>query len=369
RWNCERIASWLNNSSLLRIASVVASASSVHRDDVPFWRLAPSRNYTVASAYKLLTVGSGTDHYSKLWKNIWRWEGPQRIRFFLWRFAGESLLTNEARYRKSLCDTPSCPHCESGAESTLHVSRDCVLAKQIWSRLVPIDAQPEFFTLDLLDWLWQNLSYPYYQHWSTTFATSCWLLWSWRNNELFESDFNCPTLACRTILQTARSFREGWALVEKVIGTTSKRWVNISWIRPPEDFFKLNTDGSSRGNPGAAEASGLLRDADGRWIVGFSQNIGIAIVTMAELWGVLTGTEMAWKTLRGRILDLCSRDWEVRMQHTYREGNSCADKLANMAVEYPLGTNIIHSVPNGVFQLLLGDIVGATMPRLIPVSL
>ncbi|PKI63024.1 hypothetical protein CRG98_016663 [Punica granatum] len=167
----------------------------------------------------------------------------------------------------SLCNTLSCPHCESGAESTLHVLRDCPLAKQVWSRLVPIDAQPEFFTIDLLDWL------------------CCWLLWTWGNNELFESDFSRPPSACRTILHIARSFREDWALVEKAIGTTSKRWVDISWTRPPEDFFKLNADSSLRGNLGATGVGGLLCDVDGRWIVGFAQNIGIAMVTMVELWG------------------------------------------------------------------------------------
>ncbi|PKI45767.1 hypothetical protein CRG98_033774 [Punica granatum] len=265
RWDWEQIAPRLNNSSLLRIASVVAPASGAYGDKVSFWRLAPSGNYTVASAYKLLTEGSGTDYFSKLWKNIWRWEGPQRIR--------------------SLCDTLSCPHCESGAESTLHVLRDCALAKQVWSRFVPIDAQPDFFTMDLLDWLWQNLSYPHHQHWSTTFATSCRLLWTWRNKELSELDFSRPTSACRTILQIAQSFREGWALVEKVIGTTSKRWVDISWIQLLEDFFKLNTDGYSRGNPGAAGAGGLIRDVDGSWIVRFAQNVGIAMVAVAELWG------------------------------------------------------------------------------------
>ncbi|PKI54066.1 hypothetical protein CRG98_025560 [Punica granatum] len=226
RWDWERIAPRLDNSSLLRIASVMAPTSGAQGNDIPFWRLALSGNYTVASAYEHLIEGSGTDHFSKLWKNIWRWEGPQRIRFFLWCTARESLLTNEARYRRSLCDTPSCPYRESGAESALHVLRDCALAKQVWSRLVPIDAQPEFFTLDLLDWLWQNLFYPHHQH---------------------------------------------------------------RWIRPPEDFFKFNTDGSSRGNLGAVGAGGLLRDVDGRWIVGFAQNIGIATVTMAELWGYSRG--------------------------------------------------------------------------------
>ncbi|PKI66402.1 hypothetical protein CRG98_013204 [Punica granatum] len=75
------------------------------------------------------------------------------------------------------------------------------------------------------------------------------------------------------------------SVVAPTPGTISKRWVDISWIRSPEDFFELNTYDSSRGNPEAAGAGGLFRDVDVRWIVGFAQNIGIAMVSMAELLG------------------------------------------------------------------------------------
>ncbi|PKI53686.1 hypothetical protein CRG98_025927 [Punica granatum] len=113
-------------------------------------------------------------------------------------------------------------------------------------------------------------------------------------------------------------------------------------------------------------ASSVMQMASGSW------DLPKTLASLRSPWRSFggDGPTTPWlQTLRGRILDLCSRDWEVRMQHTYQEGNSCADKLANMAVEYPPDTHIIHSVPNGVFRLLLGDIVWATMPHFIPVSL
>ena len=44
--------------------------------------------------------------------------------------------------------------------------------------------------------------------------------------------------------------------------------VQVRWIRPPIDWFKLNSDGASIGNPGKAGGGGLIRDHQGKWIKG-----------------------------------------------------------------------------------------------------
>lgn len=53
--------------------------------------------------------------------------------------------------------------------------------------------------------------------------------------------------------------------------------------------MKLNTDGSSLGNPRLVGGGGVIRDWTGRWIVGFSSKIGIASNLMAELWAIQDG--------------------------------------------------------------------------------
>jgi len=52
---------------------------------------------------------------------------------------------------------------------------------------------------------------------------------------------------------------------------------------------KLNTDGSSMGNPGLVGGGGLIRDENGDWIVGFARNIGITTSFQAELWAIRDG--------------------------------------------------------------------------------
>jgi len=66
----------------------------------------------------------------------------------------------------------------------------------------------------------------------------------------------------------------------------------IRWERPCQGWFKLNTNGSSLGNPGAAGGGGILRDALGNWVQAFSRNIGTTTSFMAEIWALRDGLLM-----------------------------------------------------------------------------
>lgn len=63
----------------------------------------------------------------------------------------------------------------------------------------------------------------------------------------------------------------------------------IKWERPARGWVKLNTDGSSLGNPSLAGGGGVIQDEEGNWIVGFARNIGITTSFQAELWGLRDG--------------------------------------------------------------------------------
>ncbi|KAL0008006.1 hypothetical protein SO802_009508 [Lithocarpus litseifolius] len=43
---------------------------------------------------------------------------------------------------------------------------------------------------------------------------------------------------------------------------------SVRWLRPSPGWVRLNTDGSSLGNPGKAGGGGLIRDENGSWIKG-----------------------------------------------------------------------------------------------------
>ena len=64
-------------------------------------------------------------------------------------------------------------------------------------------------------------------------------------------------------------------------GNGSTRGIN--WEKPDLNWFKLNIDGSSIGNPGKAGGGGIIRNQHVNWIRGFARSIGIASSVVAEL--------------------------------------------------------------------------------------
>ena len=126
-------------------------------------------------------------------------------------------------------------------------------------------------------------------------------------------------------------------------------------------------------------------------------NIGESSVLMAELWGLYQGLHLAWEAGIKRLLvevdslcvtqlvskqvvvpnefyalvvairEIISRNWQVSITHIYREANSAADFMANMAHSYPHGLHLFSSPPVGIYSIIVQDLFGVTQPRLIPV--
>ncbi|KAK9212702.1 hypothetical protein WN943_002084 [Citrus x changshan-huyou] len=71
--------------------------------------------------------------------------------------------------------------------------------------------------------------------------------------------------------------------------TRIQKW--IRWVHPPWPYMCLNTNSARKGNEDAS-VGGLLWDCHGRFIHGFSTNLGVCSVIKDELWGVLHGLRM-----------------------------------------------------------------------------
>ena len=65
------------------------------------------------------------------------------------------------------------------------------------------------------------------------------------------------------------------------------------WKKPPVEWCKLNTDGTSLGNPGKAGGGGIIRDSEGRWVKGFARSIGFTASIIVELWALRDGLLLA----------------------------------------------------------------------------
>ena len=169
--------------------------------------------------------------------------------------------------------------------------------------------------------------------------------------------------------------------------------LHVGWKQPPPPpfgFFKLNTNGSTRGNPSLALAGGLIRDHNGMWIGSFSRNIGFTHSMAAELWGLRDGLLLAknlnikklmietdaqtiTNVLNSRsvfpdsphpylnIINDCESLLqcfeEARIDNIHREGNHCANILAKGGI-HSTSAFYLHPHPPLVFcislQLTLG---------------
>ncbi|CAN1190226.1 Putative ribonuclease H protein At1g65750 [Linum perenne] len=107
----------------------------------------PKGIFSNKSAYQLI-VNAGNPDRNIIWHIISKWEGPSRIKHFLWLFGHGRILTNVERCR-----------CPGHVEDLLHFARDCKLASEVWATFLPPDSRASFFNTGLLEWLRLELQY------------------------------------------------------------------------------------------------------------------------------------------------------------------------------------------------------------------
>jgi len=157
--------------------------------------------------------------------------------------------------------------------------------------------------------------------------------------------------------------------------------------------FKLNTDGSSRGNPGKAGYGGVIRDDCGCWILGFYGRLEDCSSLEAELWGIFRGLELVQSqsmealevdsdsttaitminegdsahSPHAVLIQECKAlmaNTGCTLRHILREGNKVADKLANLGVDQDEKWVSHISPPDDIIPLLEADMRGVAFERM-----
>lgn len=59
-----------------------------------------------------------------LFKKVWDWKGPIRLRAFLWKLIHGKLLTNVERNRRGMTVDVTCPRSNPSFEAMMHLLRD-----------------------------------------------------------------------------------------------------------------------------------------------------------------------------------------------------------------------------------------------------
>ena len=145
-----------------------------------------------------------------------------------------------------------CPLYHMLEESIIHALRDCPVARKFWLSIGVPQALVDFLNLDLLEWLRVNCLFSNHIHangipWCSLFP---FVVWSCGSIEIGLFDNSPPNPKLHHVcLQVAR---EHFYYVSKVQKSIRSIAVQVRWIRPPIDWFKLNSDGALIGNPGKA---------------------------------------------------------------------------------------------------------------------
>ncbi|CAN1841320.1 Putative ribonuclease H protein At1g65750 [Linum perenne] len=297
-WNWTLLKELLPPHCLEQIAGMDAPENN-DADDEMIWGPDPKGKFSIASAYEILAANqSETEEY--LWKIVWRWKGPNRIKFFLWLATHNRLLTNLERKKRHMTDSDSCRLCPGLAEDGLHVLRDCNSARAFWKAFLPPDRFASFFVGDFHDWLSNSLNDT--EH-GLQNGIAMWLLWKARNEDIFEGrKVSSDQLRLRVhswIAGVRETMRASSNLLSKMV--ERRRETLISWIPAPDDWTTVNTDGSVIQPLSLAAGGIVIRDSGGATIAAFAANFGRCSIMRAELRAAALGLERAGSWGSGRF--------------------------------------------------------------------
>ncbi|KAE8674840.1 hypothetical protein F3Y22_tig00111708pilonHSYRG00019 [Hibiscus syriacus] len=170
-------------------------------------------------------------------------------------------MTNGERVRCGMSSEPLCQFFKAGEESIQHVLWDCPSVQNFWSITFPTAVSADF--LMLTSTIGSSKILPACDH---------------------HKDFKF--LGLLFSLQSPGSFGS--------VETMRFSLKIASLSKAPDDWFCLNCDGSVNLVSNLGSAEGVIRDSSGRWIDGFSKNIGYSTNLQAELWGLYEGLRLAW---------------------------------------------------------------------------
>ncbi|KAJ1379830.1 Ribonuclease H-like superfamily [Sesbania bispinosa] len=266
-------------------------------DDSISWSLTTDGPFSLASAYNYLS-STPSCPIGRVYNRLWKWKGPERLRLLIWRILANSLLTNLARVRRNLDTNAFYPVCHNQVESNIHALRDCSTAKFIWTQVSRNDLFPYFFSSNLHDWIFVNLSWTGLNNgrtdWPITFVVTLDVLWRHMNELIFSQKSYSDNESIQEILH--RSTFVAIALKIKRVTSvkdSSPRPSAIGWYPPQEGWLKINCDGSVLAHQNLAACGGIVRNWRGAPICCYMAKLGSVSILFAKLWAILHGLKVA----------------------------------------------------------------------------
>lgn len=158
---------------------------------MPLWG-SKYKNFSIKEVYNYLSMPTNplVDGNLKQFNLVWRWQGSQRLRVFLWRLVHGRLMTNELKRYRHMDDSNICPRCSFTKniwciQFEIEMCSKGFLVELCWSTKLG-----NFLSLGLHDWINFNLIDKSLKGPVGFFGTVIDLLWRDKNDLVFHHKSN-----------------------------------------------------------------------------------------------------------------------------------------------------------------------------------
>ncbi|XP_049399716.1 uncharacterized protein LOC125863741 [Solanum stenotomum] len=380
QWNWNKLLQQAPNSQL---ASILSTELSNQQDlpDLAIWKPCTDGNFSCSSAWNEIREKRIKTNFNSF---IWHKCIPFKISFLLWRLLRGKLPTNEKLTNFGIEPT-SCFCCcnRSGLDTIEHIFNTGQFATYVWRSFADTAGiSRDHSSITQLIIQWWSAKYNNEAHKLLLQATPlliCWNLWKNRcaskyggkssnisrvKYAIYKDNYK---LMCTNFPQIKwpSNWKELIQLGESCSHDT--KVTLVKWIKPPDSWVKINTDGSALNNPGRIGAGGILRDQMGAMLLAFATPLGEGTNNQAEIgaaffgmtWVLQLGYKKVvlevdsqllvdWITQKTRppwnistqlqqLQELITQTHSFRCKHTYREANFVADSLSKQShkLNYP----------------------------------
>ncbi|XP_059284804.1 uncharacterized protein LOC132038098 [Lycium ferocissimum] len=350
-WNFHKLQQLLPGEIVNHIQEELLMKESSTLWDKAWWMMTSSGKFTVSSAWNLLRQKG---HISTVYKQLWIKGVPFKISFFLWRLWKFKLPVDEVL-----------------ASIGINVKQ----VVQIW---------------------WNtNCHYKLKPIIKAVPGMIMWKIWKWRNTKLHGGSMSMHRviheisqnihLLCKVRYPVWQNIPHKWLDIIDYFEQfrPSLKCTIVTWRVPASGWYKCNSDGASRGNPGPSSVAFCIRDDNGDLVYAAAQKIadgnnlvaeavaikqGIKYCMDHQLYPLLVETDsLAMKMfIRGtwevpwcismilKDINRLIRGQIVEVEHIYRKGNCLEDFLANYVFDFA-GTqqfNTFQELPSMARKLL-----------------
>ncbi|XP_049378041.1 uncharacterized protein LOC125842768 [Solanum stenotomum] len=371
RWNLNMLLQQAPNSQL---ANILATELHIQQGipDQAVWKPNSDGTFSCSSAWNVIREKRNKTKFNSF---IWHKSIPFKSSFILWRALRGKLPTNE-KLTSFGNEAANCFCCcnRPGLDTIENTFNNGQFATNVWkSFAAPAGIITDHSSLPQLITQWWSAKASNEAHRLLLHATPIFICWNlWKNRcasrhggkqsnisrvkyAIYKDNYKLMTTCFPHIKWPSR----WWDLIQLGEKCTHDTKVTVvKWIKPPDGWVKINTDGSALGNPGKIGAGGIIRDQSGKMLLAFATPLGEGSNNQAEVAATLFG--MTWSLqlgYRNVILEVDSQllvdcienktnpHWgintqllklqaltrqanEFKCKHTFREANFVADSLS-----------------------------------------